>query len=226
MKKLLTPSILAAMIVVLQPTAHAKSPKLRDAVVVAIGKLPPASQRPAQAIFLHTSKCDSTYLYIEQNQGKDLVVLDVADPSRIRLKAEAKLDAPAPFDFRQRIGADAVLIRYRDGSGFGILDLTKPKKPALTAISAPASETYIEPASILEGGLHSPVTLTDTEDYKVVDKKHEEVLATVKAVQQLLTDYASGATYLLGQDGLTVIRNPRIESSILPCVVYDDGPNG
>ena len=104
MKKLFVPVILAAMTIAFQPTAHAKRHKAKGAVVVNVGKLPPASLRPPEAIFLHTSNCDSTYLYIGQNQGKDLVVLDVTDPSRIRLKVEAKLDASAPFDFKQRIG--------------------------------------------------------------------------------------------------------------------------
>lgn len=104
MKKLFVPVILAAMTVAFQPTAHAKQHKAKDAVVVDVGKLPPASRRPAEAIFLHTSNCDSTYLYIEQNQGRDLVVFDVTDPGRVRLKVEAKLDASAPFDFKQRIG--------------------------------------------------------------------------------------------------------------------------
>jgi hypothetical protein len=118
------------------------------------------------------------------------------------------------------------LLRYRDDSGFAILDLGKPKKPSLKSVDAPSSETFVEPVSVLQGEHGSHPTSTDIEDYNIVDKKHGQVVSTVKGVRQVLTDYVSGATYLLGQDGLTVVRHPRIESAIFPCPYYEDGPNG
>ncbi|HTF67103.1 MAG TPA: hypothetical protein VK638_30905 [Edaphobacter sp.] len=65
---------------------------------------------------------------------------------------------------------------------------------------------------------------TRSQDYQIVDRKHSVVIATVKQVLQQLTDHASGAIYLLGEDGLTVIRHPRYESIILPCVFYPNEP--
>ncbi|MGC2548241.1 MAG: hypothetical protein WA426_20535, partial [Silvibacterium sp.] len=154
-------------------------------------------------------------------RGKTMVVLDITTPQKIQLKAEVALDSPAPFDFVQRIGIHAVLVRFRDGSGFEILDLSRPKEPVLKGIEAPASETYIEPTSIRGNTHSSSYRAADIQDYQIVDRKNSVVLATVKQVQQQLNDFASGATYLLGQDGLTVVRNPRIESFILPCHFYD-----
>ena len=194
----------------------------KDAVIVEVQTLPPAMQRPGDAIYIHPVDCEFTYLYLEQDGGKKLTILDVTQPSRIKLKGEVTLDSPAPFDFVQRIGTHAVLIRYRNGSGFGILELTKAKAPELKGVDASAMETYIEPVDIQASADGSPSREVAAQDYQIIDKRDSTVLSTVKQVHQELNDFASGATYLLGQDGLTVIRNPRAESFVLPCRFYDN----
>ena len=204
--------------------AHAKRHAPKDAIIVPVGKLPIAVRGPSEAMYLHTIDCEFTYLYLEQDQGKKLVILDITQPERIRLKAEATLDSRSAFDFVQRIGTHAVLVRYRDGSGFGILDLLKPKSPILKAVDAPASETYIEPVNLQSVATQAVDGMLGVQDYQIIDRKNAVVLETVKEVHQELSDFATGATYLLGQDGLTVVRNPRIESFILPCQFYEDLP--
>lgn len=101
--------------------AYAKRHAPKDAIIVPGRKLPIAARRLSEAMYLHTIECETTYLYVEQNQGTKLVILDITEPDRIRLRAEVSLDSRSPFDFVQKIGTHAVLVRYRDGSGFGIL---------------------------------------------------------------------------------------------------------
>jgi AraC-like DNA-binding protein len=211
--------ILSAAVQTAQAKRHSAP---QDAVIVEVEKLPLAMQRPGDAIYLHPVDCEFTYLYLEQDGGKKLTILDISQPARIKLKAEVILDSPAVFDFVQRIGTHAVLIRYRDGTGFGILELTKAKAPVLKSIDAVAMETYIVPANIQSNSHSSQYIAADSQDYQIIDKSNSQVLATVKQVHQELNDFASGATYLLGKDGVTVIRNPRAESFVLPCRFYDN----
>jgi hypothetical protein len=51
-------------------------------------------------------------------------------------------------------------------------------------------------------------------DYQVVDTSNPSgptPLATIKQVKHTVIDEETGTTYLLGSEGLTVVRRPRIE---------------
>lgn len=125
-----------------------------------------------------------------------------------------------PFDFVRRINDDTVLIQYRDGSGFAFLNLRHPKKPAIRKTDYAFTDTYIEPLDSTEKGHLILPDLDANQDYKVYRAKDPVLLATVKQVRQILVDPVNGATYLLGHDGLTVVRNPRIESRAeFSCVI-------
>jgi hypothetical protein len=45
----------------------------------------------------------------------------------------------------------------------------------------------------------------------VSNPEHPVPLATIKQVRHKLVDEETGTTYLLGSDGLTVVRRPRVE---------------
>lgn len=47
-------------------------------------KLPPGTQQSTSAELLYYASCDTTYLYLEQDGGQNLVVVDVTDPGRVR----------------------------------------------------------------------------------------------------------------------------------------------
>jgi hypothetical protein len=51
-------------------------------------------------------------------------------------------------------------------------------------------------------------------DYRVADVStpaHPTPLATIKQVTHKVVNEETGTTYLLGSDGLTVVRRPRVE---------------
>jgi hypothetical protein len=51
-------------------------------------------------------------------------------------------------------------------------------------------------------------------DYQVVDSydpRNPTLIATVKQVQKKITDSDTGTVYLLGAEGLTIVRQPKVE---------------
>ena len=55
---------------------------------------------------------------------------------------------------------------------------------------------------------------TTARDYRLVDTSvplKPTLLITVYGVQATITDPETGATYLVGRDGLTVVRRPEVE---------------
>lgn len=77
---------------------------------------------------------------------RDLAIFDVRNPARIKFKKLVSINAPAPFDFEELIAPHSILIRYRDGSGEAILNLSNARKPQLQALSD-TTETFIIPVS-------------------------------------------------------------------------------
>ncbi len=146
-----------------------------------------------------------------------MIVLDVTDPSQIFLVGSMKVAASAPFDFVRDLGSSAVLVRFRDKMGTAVLDLRHPKQPRLAmtdellatseirSLGDTAVQATAGAASSFDPQMH---------DYQVADTSDPSRplrLATVTEVQDVAPDPASGATYLLGSAGLTVIRRPRVE---------------
>jgi hypothetical protein len=71
-----------------------------------------------------------------------LAILDVTNPASIRHVGRASVGASSPYDFVQPPGDSAALVRYRDHSGFAIINFKKYKRPVLTATpELPASAT-------------------------------------------------------------------------------------
>ena len=183
-----------------------------DLVVVPSNKLPEKAHRAAQAMKLHLVSPDTQFLYVEQDNGRSIAVFDVSHPSKITLRAFVTIDAPVSFDFVETVGPNTELIRYSDGSGTALLDLSKPKDPRIKTIAATASEAYILP--IREGGSGvgtKPYVSSASEDYQVTLSSRRKQVLMVREVIQKLRDESNGTTYLLGSDGLTVIRDLKRE---------------
>jgi hypothetical protein len=184
-------------------------------VLVPASKLPAQARMHGDAMTLHLVDLQTLYLYIEQNHGRNLAVFDVRNPGKVKFKKLVSLNAPAPFDFVQLAGPNSMLIRYRDGSGEAILDLRKPRAPQLRSLAETPTETYIIPVG------EDPVTRheqskRDAEaprDYQIVTPNNQPVV-TIKAVIQEQNDVGNETTYLLGADGLTVLRNIRGERKL------------
>ena len=194
---------------VIPATAEGKG----DLVIVPSHKLPEKAHRAGQAMKLHLVSPDTLYLYVEQDNGRSIAVFDVSHPSKIALKAFVTVDAPASFDFVETVGRHTELIRYTDGSGNALLDLSKPKLPRIKTMAATASEAYVLPIREAGSGISGVVT-KPLADYQVILPSRPQQILTVREVIQQLRDEANGTTYLLGSDGLTVIRNLKSEADL------------
>jgi hypothetical protein len=146
-----------------------------------------------------------------------LAILDVTDPARIRSVGTVILDSPSAFDFVRDLEDSTALVCFRNNKGAAIVDFRKAKQPALVFVEALRQAAHAE--MIGDTGLlmvAQPRQDNDipVHDFQVVDTSNPhkpQLLVTVMQVQQKLADSATGATYLLGASGLTVIRQPRVE---------------
>jgi hypothetical protein len=204
-------SILLALTIAARPTVGEAQSIAGKLIVVPANKLPQEAHHQGQAMDLHLVNPSTLYLYVEQEDGKQIAIFDVSDPQKIKFKKLVALEAPAAFDFVQPAGQSLELIRYRDGQGIAILDLSRPKNPLLKTVGATGTEFYIVP---VESNQASTRKLAAPQDYQIIRPTASEAVAVVKAVVQQQTDEGNGTIYLLGADGLTVIRNVRTEKSL------------
>jgi hypothetical protein len=190
---------------------------IKDIVVLQTRDLPEIAQSAGQSMALHTLGNGSTYLYIEQQQFGRLAILDVTDLSHVKAVGVAHLDISAPFDFVRPLGDSAELVCFRGEGGAAVLDLHHPKQPALTSVNGlrhvASTEALGGTGFLLLNNSKNGTELIAT-DYQILDTSNPNsprLLATVANVQQKLTSQMIGAVYLLGSDGLTIVRRPRVE---------------
>lgn len=217
-------------LLVLTATVHAgakshagrKSPSVSKSrsnsiVIEKPGDLPELAQRRSDGMFLNTNGAGQAFLYLEQDQGRTVAVLDVSNPASIRESRRVTVDAKSTYDFVQYLGKSLVLIRYRDGSGFAALNVGKNKQPVLTAMSGlPNSSSIqnIDQHTFLFISANSASKGTGDSQIEVVDFSNPSApvaLAVVHGLVQELERQDTGTVFLLGDDGLTVVRRPSIE---------------
>jgi hypothetical protein len=127
------------------------------------------------------------------------------------------LAAEGAFDFVRPLGDYAELVYFRDSQKEAVLDLRKTKRPVLRMIS---TVTDLGPAEALgeSGFLVTSQTYKYVSavgrDYQVIDiaASAPTQLATVKDVRHRVTNNETGTTFLLGPNGLTVVRRLSVES--------------
>lgn len=191
--------------------------KSKNIVVMQPGDLPQPARVAGQSMALHPLGNGLTYLYLEQQQLGRVAILDVTDPARIREVGSARLDRQTPFDFAEPLGDSAILLRFRDGSKSSVMDLGKPKSP----VFRPASPLLegIDSGKIGNFGLlvstaPRPQAPQAVREYRIVDSSAPaapQLLSTIKGVQSQLENEDTGTLYLLGAEGLTVVRRPAVE---------------
>jgi len=214
---LLTPMAVIALVITgyAQPRNHPSSDKI---IVVGPADLPELARVTGQAMMLHGTMDGRTLLYIEQNHGARLAVLDVTDPAHVKEEGSARVNAPGSFDFISSLGADAVLLRFRNGDGEAILNLRKVKAPTLSMIqgldSQGATEFLGDAVLVVAKRTTVQSDPSDT-DYQVVDISnplHPSPLPAINQVLEKITNYQTGTTFLLTSDGLYLIRQPAVEA--------------
>lgn len=174
------------------PVFAAKKERLPEVLVMRPAELPPAAQIPGQAMYLRGVGF-SRYLYIEQEDGKRLTVLDVSRPAHIKTLAEVELNSPR-FEFLQAVSDKLVLVLITGPTAsmrLGVLDLQHPQKPALRTLGdagfVPAPGEASEP------------------------KKQPAPGIEIRDIRQEVTDKELGSCFVLSADGLWIIRHPARE---------------
>jgi hypothetical protein len=187
-------------------------------VVESPSELPQLAQKDGEALYLHSTSDGRMILYIEGIGGKDLSILDVTNPAKVRPIGQVDISGAAPFDFVRDVKDSAVLIRYRNESGFATLNIHKIARPVITPL--PALELSRNTEVIDNTGLLVFATNTESQpvvaprDYKVVDTtdpSHPVLVATVSSVKQTLSNQNTGTRFLLSHEGVTVVRSPQVE---------------
>ena len=198
-----------------QARNHHSSDKI---IVVRPAELPELARVAGQAMMLHDTLDGRTLLYVEQNHGTRLAIFDVTDPAHVKAEGSTLVDAPGPFDFVSSLGADAVLVRFRNGQGEAVLDLRKVKAPAIKMIQGLYSQGVTEFLGgdvLIVAKRPSGQSGADDTDYQVVDISnplHPNPLPDIKQVLEKITNDETGTTFLLTADGLYLIRRPVVEA--------------
>jgi hypothetical protein len=181
-------------------------------VVESPSDLPEFAQNRSEAMYLKHTESGMVVLYLEQNQGRKLAILDVTDPAKIRAVGQVSIDAPSSYDFVQDVGYSAVLIHYRNHSGFGLISFKKYKQPVLKAqpdYMHPARVQTDGPNALLFVSSNSPGAQTLDRQYEVISISNPSgptPLATIPGVFQRLDRPGTGTIFLLNDHGLSVIR--------------------
>ena len=209
--------VVAAAVLASSPAEAEIHSKSNDLVVMEARDLPEQAQAPGNSLFLHSNNAGSTYLYVEQQQGTRLSVFDVTDPARIKLVVSTPLAAEGTFDFIRPLGNNAELVYFRDGQKEAVLDLRNARRPVLRMIQATTDFGPAEPlgeSGFLVTAQAHQYTPAVARDYQVIDVAGSipTQLATVNDVKHRVTNDYTGTTFLLGTDGLTVVRQLSVEN--------------
>jgi hypothetical protein len=200
----------------------------RSIIVVPSATLPALAQQPGIAFQLYSGSGDGTcYLYVEQKEGKQLAILNVTDPANIKVAGTVSLAIPSPFDFVGALGQSAVLIQFRNHE-MALLDLRNPEAPVLRSentLGKFGTAESLGDSGLLIGTQQRFAAPAIPRDYQVVDASdpsYPSLLFTVKQVSAKIARDETGTLFLLGSDGLTIIRRPRIEQSYKLAESYSD----
>ena len=204
--------IASALMVVCVPTPGAAKPSVQNIVIESPAQSPVLAQAGAEAIYLRGLADGRTMLYVENQGGRSLYILDVTHPAAIQFAGHAEIASTAPFDFVSDLPAGA-LIRYRSGCGFAIIDFKNWAHPRLVQSvefsRAGSAETVGSDELLLSSGAAAPAYQAIVKDYVVVDTStlsRPNTLATIPSVKQRMQRPETGTTFLLNPAGITVVR--------------------
>jgi hypothetical protein len=184
-------------------------------VLVPPTDLPVLARQSGEAMLLNDALDGRTFLYIEQDEGSRLAILDVTDPGHIKGAGSVQLDASGPFDFISPVGNQGELVRFRQDDEEAVLDLRKktPSLKAVQGLTLTGPVTRLGNDGFTVSG-HAP-ELPRAWNFQVVDTANSRQLTQVFDVPQVreeLTKADTGTTFLLTEKGLYVIRRPAIET--------------
>jgi hypothetical protein len=202
-------ALVFAITISVQAKANAHS---KSIVVESPSDLPELARGRSEAMYLHYTHEAQAILYLEQDQGHKLAILDVTDPANIKAVGRVSVGAPAVYDFVQYLGDSRTLIHYRNHSGFAVISFKNYKQPVLTA-----EPEYLHPASAQADGPNglllvssssasAPVREAQVEVLSISNSSGATPLATIQGVIQRVDRPQTGTIFLLNDQGLTVVR--------------------
>jgi hypothetical protein len=188
-----------------------------NVVVQSPSNSPALAQDNSEAMYLRNTPGGAVVLYVEANEGRTLDVLDVTDSAKIKRIAQLSLPAHSAFDFALPTN-DGVMVRYRDGSGEAFLSLKKYKQPTLinsADLSASGTAEKFDDAIVVTTVKGALPSAPPDPTYSVYDDTTTDsapkLMATVNDVFQEIERKSTGTMYLLSTNGVTVVRQPRVE---------------
>jgi hypothetical protein len=219
MKLSISPILLAAVVAVTANAQAAQKLHSKTIIVETPSELPELAQIGGQAMYLHDTGDGQAILYVETNNGQRLSVINVTDPAKVKGFAEIVINAPAPFDFVQDVGDSAALIRYRDHGGFAVLSFRKYNHPTLSDFTQPGvasgterlGETGLLLTAAMDTGSRTASALRNYDVLDTSNPSHPAVVASVDGVVQHLSRDETGTLFLLSNQGVTMVRRPRVE---------------
>jgi hypothetical protein len=202
-------ALVFAITISVQAKANAHS---KSIVVESPSDLPELARGRSEAMYLHYTHEAQAILYLEQDQGHKLAILDVTDPANIKAVGRVSVGAPAVYDFVQYLGDSRTLIHYRNHSGFAVISFKNYKQPVLTA-----EPEYLHPASAQADGPNglllvssssasAPVREAQVEVLSISNSSGATPLATIQGVIHRVDRPQTGTIFLLNDQGLTVVR--------------------
>ena len=191
----------------------------KDIIIEQPKDLHEVAQTVGQAMEIRSLGNGSTYLYIEQQSLSRIAILDITDTAHIKAVGVVRIDAAGSYDFVRSLGGGTELISFRENKGAAILDFRNPKAPTLIHADALQQATRFD--SIGDTGLllNNAPRLGAAglpHEYQIIDcddPRAPQVLLRVGGVEKKLVNPDTGTTFLLAADGLTVIRQPKVEEA-------------
>jgi len=210
--------IAAVPVVHAKPKPDATTRKQSDKIIlVRPTDLPELARQDGEAMLLHETGDGRTFLYVEQSDGGCLAVFDVTDPGHVKEEAAVRLGALGPFDFVSPVGDRAEVVRFRQGQGVAVLDLSKLKVPTMKIVQGPELQVLTkrlgDDGVILANQPDQPAALS-ARDFQVVETanpRESNLALRVKGVHEEITNDNTGTTFLLTPEGLYLIRRPAVE---------------
>jgi hypothetical protein len=177
-------------------------------------ELPAVAQVGGADVYFRGGVDANSYLYIESASGKSVSILDVTEPSRITSVGSVDLpSAKGPYAFVRALNSRDVLIRYKDHSGYAVLDLSKYDHPVLAVTNALAEAQSVEVRSdeLLASSDSPPTDQSGPTSafYTVLDTSQgtPATLLNLANVRGKTVNPDTNTLFVITDQGLTVIRD-------------------
>jgi len=210
--------MVSALVIAGIPAQGATRQHSQNIVVNSPSQFPALAQIGAEALYLHELGDGRAMLYVEDHGGRSLSILDVTNPGAIKLVGHAEIAANGPFDFVRDLTNEGALIRYREGSGFSLIDFKHWMRPTIVEVPEFVNATNAEAIGVhgllLASSSVMPALARAMQTYDVVDTSDFSQpikLATIQAVTQRVSKSDTGTIFLLNPSGITVVRRPGAE---------------